>query len=667
MTTTRTREDILASLTWSAPREVATKKGPRMVTSAPATDEIFGLWKTDRDEMYRLGYSVGEFRGKWQISRWTEIDPKVAARREESKALSRATDANVDLPCPDGLAYLGYQRAGIVFGRDRDALIGDEMGLGKTIQAVGIINADPSIRSVLVIAPKSLTTNWQREMRRWLVRSTHISRIAQAPADDVIVVVSYEEAKKYVSVLTAAWDLLVVDEAHWIKSGKAQRTKVVHQIARGCRRRALLTGTPIANKPIELFSLLQVVDPDTWDPAGRKRDAGGLMVPMPAGSGCGFFKFAKRYCGAEQGRFGWDFSGASNLPELQERLRTTCMVRRLKADVLVDLPAKRRQIVELQPDGASMAVEAENRAWRAHEEEIEEARAQVELAKADSDSAYDQAVEKLKSKTGAAFTEISILRHATAVAKVPHVIEHAKLALEDGDAKLVVMAHHHDVIDGIAAGLKEFGVVKLTGRDDIADRQRSVDRFQKDPSCRVFIGGIMAAGVGITLTAAAHVVFAELDWVPGNVTQAEDRCHRIGQTESVLVQHLVFDGSLDARMAQVLVAKQKIADASLDKMPDRTPAIPGEAPATSGKRAELDEIAKKLTTETIEQIHQALRLLAGMCDGASSLDGSGFSKIDVRIGHELAGRPRLSPRQAALGWKLARKYRRQVGVIELAA
>lgn len=587
---------------------------------------------------------------------------------EQVAAASRATDAEIDIPAPDGLAYMPFQRAGIAYALPRKGtLIADEMGLGKTIQAIGLINAEPSIRSALVISPKSLTTNWSRELRRWLVRSFHISRIAQAPADDVISIVSYEEAKKYQQVLTGHWDLLVVDEAHLIKSGKAQRTKAVHAIARPVARRVLLTGTPIANRPIELFSLLQVVDPETWDPPGRKRTEGGLMQDMPAGSGCGFFKFAKRYAGAVQGRFGWDFTGASNLPELQDKLRTTCMVRRLKKDVLTDLPPKRRQIVELQPDADQMAVAAENAAWKRHEEELEAARAEVELAKAESEDAYDSAVKKLQAKTGAAFTEISILRHQTAVAKIPHVIEHAKLALEDGDAKLVVMAHHHDVIDGIAAGLKDFGAVKLTGRDDIEDRQRSVDRFQKDPNCRAFIGSIQAAGVGITLTAAAHVVFAELDWVPGNVTQAEDRCHRIGQAESVLVQHLVFDGSLDARMAQVLVAKQKIADASLDKMPDRTPAIPGEAPATAGKRAELDEIAKKLSPAKIAEVHNALRLLARMCDGAATEDAAGFSKIDVRIGHELAGRASLSPRQAALGWKLARKYRRQVGVIELEA
>jgi hypothetical protein len=120
-------------------------------------------------------------------------------------------------------------------------------------------------------------------------------------------------------------------------------------------------------------------------------------------------------------------------------------------------------------------------------------------------------------------------------------------------------------------------------------------------------------------------------------------------------------------MAKVLVEKQRIADEGLDKIVAREPAIPGEQPASSGKRAELEAIAAKLDAPKIAEIHQALKRLAGMCNGAVSWDGMGFSKIDVRIGHDLAGRAQLSPRQAALGWKIARKYHRQVGRIELAA
>jgi SWI/SNF-related matrix-associated actin-dependent regulator of chromatin subfamily A-like protein 1 len=427
---------------------------------------------------------------------------KHAACSEEGRAVaavvetSRAVDADIAIPAPDGLAYLPYQRAGIAYAvAHKGTLIADEMGLGKTIQAIGVINALPEIGSVLVIAPKSLTLNWVRELRRWLVRDLSISRDVASGAG--IIVVSYEEAKKHQDALVARqWGLLVVDEAHWIKNDKAARTKTVHAIGANASRKILLTGTPIANRPVELFSLLKLADPEDWNQPGKTDRAG-------------FFKFAFRYCGATNNGFGWDFSGSSNLEELQERLRVTCMVRRLKADVLTELPAKRRQIVEIESNGATSAVRAERDAWDRQESEFSDLRAKVELAKAGSSDEYESAVAALSQASRAAFTEISRLRHATAVAKAPKVIDHVRLALEDDpSAKVVVFAHHHDVIDALHDGLAEFGAVRLTGDTALEDRQAAVDRFQADPTCRVFVGSITAAGVGITLTASSHVVFA---------------------------------------------------------------------------------------------------------------------------------------------------------------
>lgn len=575
-------------------------------------------------------------------------DPQEIAAKT---AASRAINADIEIPVPEGLDYLPYQRGGVAYalGAPEGTLIGDEMGLGKTIQAIALINSDPSIKKVLVICPKSLTLNWRRELTKWLVRDMQVTRVAYEQSTTAITISSYEETKKYLAHLSdRKWDLVIVDEAHLIKNEKAARTKAVHQVAKSARRKLALTGTPIANRPVELFSILKLVAPLAWDPNGK-----------------GFFPFGIRYCGGYKDRFGWNFTGATHLPELQEKLRSTCMVRRLKSEVLTELPPKRRQMVVLEADECAQAVRAEVRAWEKREEEMEQLKVQVELARADEDpDSYTDAVTKLKAAASAAFAEISRLRHETAVAKIPQVVEHIRAALEDNSEKIIVFGHHHDVIDGLMAGLRDFKPVKLTGQTELEDRQRAVDAFQNDPSVRVFVGGIQAAGVGITLTAAAHVVFAELDWVPGNVTQAEDRAHRIGQVMSVLIQHLVLDGSLDARMAQVLIAKQAVMDKSLDlKSEPETdePALPMERPATEGKRKDLELVAARLTEVHVAQIHGALQRLAGMCDGASTLDGSGFSKIDVRIGHSLAEARRLSLKQAALGLRLVRKYRRQLG------
>jgi SWI/SNF-related matrix-associated actin-dependent regulator 1 of chromatin subfamily A len=625
---------------------------------------------------------------------WTRGSKLVAHARcsDEGKAEqaaiaeSRRTDveapADFSVPVPDGLSYLPYQRAGISYAlapQRSGTLIADEMGLGKTIQAIGVINGDESIRHVLVICPASLRLNWAREFKKWLTRAATIvvaglgrgggPLIAATGGDIRIRIVNYNGLAKRLRELVSPslnapetpWDLVIVDEAHYCKNDRAQRTQHVLTIGRNAKRRVALTGTPICNRPKELFPLLRLVAPAVWDPAGKDRRTG---KEYPEGSGRGRFRFERRYCAAYFDGKRWDAGGATNLEELQDKLRATCMIRRLKADVLTELPPKRRQIIELE--GGDDAVDEERRLWSRHEGELERLREDVELARAaESEDDYTAAVNRLRSGTGLAFTEIAKVRRETAMAKVEQVIEHVREVFEGGTEKLVLFAHHKDLIAKLAKDLAEFGVVTLTGDTPMLDRQAAVDRFQQDASCRLFIGSITAAGVGLTLTAASHVIFAELDWVPGNVTQAEDRCHRIGQRNSVLVQHLVLAGSLDAQMARTLVAKQEIADSALDK--ERAaiaaePALPtAERAATEGKRAELDKVAAELTPAQIAAIHEALRMLARRCNGAATEDGSGFAKIDVRIGHSLAQSARLTPRQAALGQRLVRKYRRQLG------
>ena len=603
---------------------------------------------------------------------WTD-DPKVAGRlrqhaTEEATDLinsllaaktaaveaSRATDAAIDVPAPDGLAYLPFQRAGIAYASAHpNCLIADEMGLGKTIQAIGLINADPGIQSVLVICPASLKINWQRELTHWLVRPATIG-IANGgglPTQD-IVICNYDILKKHRDGLRArAWDLMICDESHYLKNPKTQRTaevlgkKEITPIA--ARRRLFLTGTPIVNRPIELWPILHATAPETL------------------GKSCKYH--ATRYCAGTQTRWGWDVTGASNLDELQEKLRATLMVRRLKKDVLRELPPKRRQVIELPANGAQGAIGAEQAGYAAHEERLATLRAAAELAKAGPEQDYNAAVTALREGAQAAFAEISRLRHDTAVAKTPAVAAHILEALES-DGKIVVMAHHHDVINGLSATLTEAQVSHtiLTGETSLTDRQAAVDRFQSDATCRVFIGSIQAAGVGITLTASAHVIFAELDWVPGNISQAEDRTHRIGQANSVLVQHLVLEGSLDVTMAHTLVAKQEVIDSALDVAHEARPepVLPTPEPATAKtSRQKIQEEAADLTPAQITAIHEGLRKLAASCDGAYALDGHGYNKFDAPIGHSLAGRAELTPAQAALGRVLCRKYQRQIAEI----
>jgi SWI/SNF-related matrix-associated actin-dependent regulator 1 of chromatin subfamily A len=194
---------------------------------------------------------------------------------------------------------------------------------------------------------------------------------------------------------------------------------------------------------------------------------------------------------------------------------------------------------------------------------LEPGKALAKLVARESQAYADYEPASFLGKPQPAIGEISVTRKRIALAKVKFAVEHIKELLNEQE-KVVVFAHHHEVIDALEEEFKEIAV-RIDGRVSLDERQRAVDRFQTDVSCRVFIGGIQAAGVGLTLTAASTVVFVELDWVPGNISQAEDRCHRIGQKESVLVQHLILEGSLDERVVGVLIGKQEIIDKALDK------------------------------------------------------------------------------------------------------
>ena len=527
---------------------------------------------------------------------------KMTEHLSASSDASRKTDAVIDTPAPPGLAYMPFQKAGIEYASSRpNTLFADDMGLGKTIQAIGVINGDTSVRKVLVLCPASLKINWKRELKKWLTRpfSIGIAEGRRAPRCDVLIM-NYDILANFeAAIRRREWDVLIIDECHFLKNSRTKRARhvfgyaprpadVKKAAAKGkelkpispipAMRVLALTGTPICNRPSELFPIINYLDPGRWSD---------------------FFSYAKEYCAASRNSFGWDFSGSSNLDKLQNILRSTIMLRRLKKDVLVDLPAKVRQVIEVPPPpGAEDLVSEELLAWEGHEDQIADLRADVELAKAgENDGDYRDAVDRLKRAMSARFEEMAALRHATAVAKIPVVIEHVRGVLENEQGKVAVWAHHHEVVDALFEAFP--GSVKVDGRMDKESRQRSVDAFQEDESVKVFIGSIHAAGVGLTLTAGSTAVFAELDWVPGNISQAEDRHHRIGQKDSVLIQHIVMEGSLDARMAKTIVNKQRVIDEALDKMEDIEPVNPYENPEEpKSSRKELQKVGAKLPLPT---------------------------------------------------------------------
>ena len=576
---------------------------------------------------------------------------ELAQQHQRTMILSRGVDADIDIPCPEGLVMMPFQKAGTAYALGQsNTLIADDMGLGKTMQALGVINCLPEIKTVLVICPATLKLNWEREARKWLVVPTTIGVVDAKKGwkDANFTIINYDITHKYREQLMArTWDLLICDEAHYMKSAKARRTLYVlggstkqkgkHTYLEPipATRKIFLTGTPIENFPVEAWTLFHALAPDVYK---------------------SFWWYANRFCGATHNGYGYTFKGNSNLDEFQQLARETCMVRRTKAQVLTELPPKTRQLVPLPTNGNAAVVAQELNAWNDYQHSIIALRAELELAKAQDRDTYEAAVAHLINTVKVQLSEISRLRHETALAKVPAVIEF----LEGRSGKVVLFAHHRDVIGKFQSHFGDKAVTLMGGMSP-EQKDAAVTRFQNDPKCEVFIGSIMAAGLGITLTAASHVVFAELDWTPGKVTQAEDRCHRIGQTDNVLVQHLVFDGSLDAKMVQTLVDKQKVIDAALDDDIADLPVLPGDEDcATKALTWKKVASAKQLTSVQIDAIHNGLQMLAGVCDGAHARDGAGFSMIDVRIGHSLANQATLTNKQAVLGQHLINKYQGQL-------
>ena len=600
-------------------------------------------WWTDRKENAARLY-------EWCSSLAKEALADTVATVEASRA-SAPVDPDRAFPVPEGLEYRPFQKAGIAFllaafARGvRGCLQGDDMGLGKTIQAIGLINADPTIRRVLVICPNSLRLNWQREAEKWLVRpmATCLAQKGVDPTVADLVIVNYDKlvgsgGRALHSVLMSMeWDLLIADECQALKNPKAQRTVAVLRgkdanwkgvdggLITRTKRFLAMTGTPIPNRPVEAHPILEACDPTSFP----------------------FFPYVKRFCAAHQftpyagATPVWDFSGASNLEELQAKLRSTVMIRRLKADVLAELPPKERQIVVLPAEGKYNAATLQRD--------------------------FQTAVNALEIGDTAAFTEFSAQRHEQALAKSPRIVEFVQDILESNDGrKLILFAHHKDVIASFVAAFP-LVAVQLTGDDSAQERQDAVDAFQNDPKVRLFIGSIMASGVGLTLTAASHVIFAEEDWVPANVTQAEDRAHRIGQLDSVLVQHVVVDGTLDALMCKVILGKQEIADRALDR---REVLVVPSAPVRTDRNGR--PLPKHPVATPAERAWAAdvVRYLAGRCDGAATEDGAGFNKLDTSVGKSIASRSyerSLTDGEVAVVRKFAVKYRAQLATVDKSA
>lgn len=475
------------------------------------------------------------------------------------KSLAKTPSKNFDVSSPEGLSYLPFQLAGIEYALERkNTLIADEMGLGKTIQAIGFINyltkEQNKKLSAIIVCPNSLKLNWLKELQKWLVHkrivfilsaNSFIPRYQKERGD--IIIVNYDIIKK-LEIFFMKWDfdIAIFDEAHYLKNEKAMRTIYCNKIK--AYRKLLLTGTPIMNRPIELLSILQILE----SPIINDRSY-----------------FIYRYCRGFSKNGAYDDKGAINLSELNAKLRDSCMIRRLKRDVLAELPEKRRQLITIEPSTKEEIDAVNNEMKKFYEtkkirDEMSLSLHQKKISEQLSEEEYKREIENIKSFVVASIRHISELRQRTAILKIPYIVDAVDTLIEN-EEKVIVFAYHHIVIEALYDNLKKYNPVVITGDTKIEDRDLYVKQFQDlNRNVKVIILNIKAGGVGITLHASSNVIFAELDWTPANISQAEDRAHRIGQKSSVNVYHYVIDGSIDCYLAKKILEKQEIIDKSLN-------------------------------------------------------------------------------------------------------
>jgi SNF2 family DNA or RNA helicase len=404
--------------------------------------------------------------------------------------------------------------------QNKKFILADDMGLGKTTSTV-IAALETGAKKILIICPASLKINWEREIQNYTDRSTFIceGKLYSTEHDFVImnydIVKNFHDSKKKSESLIKKtnFDLIIVDEAHYIQNKQAQRTKLINDIVESIDRVWLLSGTPMTSRPINYYNLLNIVD----SPVAQN-----------------WMAYVKRYCNGYQFKVGprkiWNVNGASNLEELHERTSTT-LLRRLKEDVL-DLPDKIITPVYLKLKSKMYeSLMGEYFDW------------------------YDKNPNESNSLT-IQFSKLTKVRQVIAEEKIANTIEIVENILEQ-DKKVIVFTNFTDTLRRI---VEHFGKssVYLDGSLSKGARQEAVDKFQNDDKVKVFVGNIKAAGVGITLTAAEAVVMNDLSFVPSDHSQAEDRAYRFGQKNNVLVYYPIFENTIEGVVYDILNNKKRV-------------------------------------------------------------------------------------------------------------
>lgn len=427
-------------------------------------------------------------------------------------------ESDIDIPNFAG-KLRGYQAAGVRYMSSRKrVLLADEMGLGKTIQTLATVEHNKAFPCI-VISPASLKLNWAEEAHKWLParKAQVLQGTSPYDIDADIIILNYDIAyywhRKLIELRAKS---LVLDEAHYIKNPKAQRTGSVKHLASMIDIRLLLTGTPILNRPDELVALLSMLD--------QMKALGG------------FWWFSHQYCN------GGSFKTINihNMTKLNATLRQSCYLRREKKDVLKELPAKQRTIIHLELSNLE-----------------------------DYNRKVKEILRHSKDENFSLLGGLEQLRLMVGLGKLQGVQNWVETFLSTG-SKLVLFAEHVEVQRKLLALWPNSA--HILGEDSAEVRNQQVHRFQTDPNCQLIICSLKAAGVGLTLTAASNVAFVELGWNSAEHDQAEDRVHRIGQTQPVNCWYLLAPKTVDEYAYSMIEGKRSMASAATAGQVDSPPA-----------------------------------------------------------------------------------------------
>ena len=434
-----------------------------------------------------------------------------------------------------------YQKEGvehIVTTFNGRALIGDEMGLGKTLQAIAVYKYYQA-KKLLVICPAYLRFTWKHELEKWVpgIETTVILKGKDSLEQTCPLIISYElAASKAKELKKLKFDMVICDESHYLKSHKTKRTKALTPLVKSISKALLLSGTPALNRPIELYSQLHML----------------ISHIFPK-----YKQYAERYCDGKMSPLGfYDDSGMSNNYELKWLARKVALIRRVKRDVLTQLPKKNRSEIYLPLARKDVRpMEPLFKRWKELNKKIPN---------------MVPASEEIKKAGFERKCIITELFRKTSEAKAS-VVKKVVAGMVEQGLKFIVFCYHKKLMDEIQEVCPSY--IRIDGDTPIEKRQEYVNDFQQG-DVQVAVLSMLAASTGLTLTATSIVLFAELYFVPGVILQAEDRVHRIGQKNACDIRFIIAKGSLDEHIWKMLHYKLATLDTALDGRSDRT--IKGE-------------------------------------------------------------------------------------------